>query len=439
MDRWGEARVLQAAPDASSIKAARKIVPPRFWSDTGATDELLWGRCTGSGSTPYQVVVDLAEPAYHCSCPSRKFPCKHALALLLHWSGDEFVEHATAPADFAAEWAQGRAERSARRRRRTEASSTPAPRDGQTRDGQARTAQAREARETRMDAGIADFALWLGDIARRGLADTRSQAATIFEAAAARLVDDQCPALAADVRDGERVLLGDDWTAAGLQLIGRWWTITQAWQRRAELTEDQFADLRVALGWSWSTEEIIARGTTPGRWLVLGSHRSHNGALTEARTWLQALDSGDLVYLQDFAPTTATLPPPRPAGEVLTGTIAHYPGSTPRRAILIDPTPTGTAADLPPGVDTATAAARIIAHRTANPLARRTPLVLAAATFTHDHVVDLQGTAIPLDTDNLWQLMALTGGHPVTSFGEWTAAGYRPLSISAEGKVSSCG
>nr|WP_279163542.1 SWIM zinc finger family protein [Rhodococcus erythropolis] len=31
-------------------------------------------------------MVDLRGPAYKCSCPSRKFPCKHALGLLVEWS-----------------------------------------------------------------------------------------------------------------------------------------------------------------------------------------------------------------------------------------------------------------------------------------------------------------------------------------------------------------
>jgi SWIM zinc finger len=48
----------------------------------------VWGLCAGSGKRPYQTVVDLTGPAYKCSCPSRKFPCKHALALLLNWADD---------------------------------------------------------------------------------------------------------------------------------------------------------------------------------------------------------------------------------------------------------------------------------------------------------------------------------------------------------------
>src|SRR6478735_1924482 len=111
MTRWTQKAVEDAAPDASSLTAARKLATPGPWSQTGSTDTLLWGRCQGSGRTPYQVSIDLTGPAYRCSCPSRKFPCKHALALLLLWTSGTTIVDAPEGADFAQEWAAGRAQR----------------------------------------------------------------------------------------------------------------------------------------------------------------------------------------------------------------------------------------------------------------------------------------------------------------------------------------
>jgi hypothetical protein len=71
--------VISAAPDDASLAAARKLARPGPWSETGSNGDLVWGKCQGSGKTPYQVSVDTVAPAYRCSCPSRKFPCKHAL------------------------------------------------------------------------------------------------------------------------------------------------------------------------------------------------------------------------------------------------------------------------------------------------------------------------------------------------------------------------
>src|SRR2546423_6529647 len=97
-DRWSAEQVLALAPDAAAQKAARSLATPRRWTETGyAPDEdppTLWGLCKGSGAQPYQTCVDLAEPAYRCSCPSRKFPCKHALALLLLWAGGTVAQGA---------------------------------------------------------------------------------------------------------------------------------------------------------------------------------------------------------------------------------------------------------------------------------------------------------------------------------------------------------
>src|SRR5262249_25070459 len=44
------------------------------------------GACHGSGKTAYDVSVDFADaaaPVGRCTCPSRKFPCKHCIGLLL--------------------------------------------------------------------------------------------------------------------------------------------------------------------------------------------------------------------------------------------------------------------------------------------------------------------------------------------------------------------
>ncbi|MER7818614.1 SWIM zinc finger family protein, partial [Streptomyces sp. NPDC096153] len=88
--RWTAEQVLALAPDMPSRKAGSRLGTAGPWSGTGGSGAgAVWGLCRGSGSTPYRTVVDTSGPAYQCSCPSRKFPCKHALGLLLLWAGDE--------------------------------------------------------------------------------------------------------------------------------------------------------------------------------------------------------------------------------------------------------------------------------------------------------------------------------------------------------------
>ncbi|MFF1908416.1 SWIM zinc finger domain-containing protein, partial [Kitasatospora sp. NPDC058218] len=114
-ERWSTEHVLSLAPDASSQKAAGKLSSPAPWSATGTDGTALWGECKGSGRTPYRTAVELATPAYSCTCPSRKFPCKHALGLLLLWSGTPEAVPAGEPAGWASDWLAERRDRAERR------------------------------------------------------------------------------------------------------------------------------------------------------------------------------------------------------------------------------------------------------------------------------------------------------------------------------------
>src|SRR4051812_23622234 len=102
--RWTADQVLALAPDAASRSAGARLAAPAPWSGTGTAGAAVWGLCAGSGSRPYQTVVDLSGPAFACSCPSRKFPCKHALGLLLLWARDRVGTPAGNPLRGTPNW-----------------------------------------------------------------------------------------------------------------------------------------------------------------------------------------------------------------------------------------------------------------------------------------------------------------------------------------------
>lgn len=114
--RWTVEQVLVLAPDESSRKAGGRLGSAGPWTGAGCDGSgAVWGLCKGSGSKPYQTVVDTTGPAYKCSCPSRKFPCKHALGLLLLWASDEAVLGPAEVPDWAGEWLDGRRRRAAQK------------------------------------------------------------------------------------------------------------------------------------------------------------------------------------------------------------------------------------------------------------------------------------------------------------------------------------
>ncbi|HEY0937270.1 MAG TPA: SWIM zinc finger family protein, partial [Trebonia sp.] len=180
MPRWSPDSVLALAPDDSSRRAAGPLSRPAPWSTSGATEDLVWGLCAGSGKNPYQVAVDLSGPAFKCSCPSRKFPCKHALGLLLLWSAGT-VPDAAGPAAFARDWQESRRDkqektkaRSAARTDSGDSASSAASGAGPDAASGLRdeTAAARRlaTRSERAAAGLADLQEWLRDQVRVGLA-----------------------------------------------------------------------------------------------------------------------------------------------------------------------------------------------------------------------------------------------------------------------------
>jgi len=124
--RWSADSVLALAPDDSARRAAATLARPAPWDGAGAAGDLVWGLCAGSGKNPYQVIVDLAGPAFKCSCPSRKFPCKHALALLLLWSAGTVADEPE-PAGYARTWQEARLAKAGRSRSsvRTDAAGSP--------------------------------------------------------------------------------------------------------------------------------------------------------------------------------------------------------------------------------------------------------------------------------------------------------------------------
>src|SRR5436190_8721066 len=91
---WTIDRVLQLAPDPASGKAGQALGNIRKWNAVGCDTAAIWGLCQGSGAKPYQVQIDLSEPAFKCSCPSHKFPCKHSLGLMLLWVADSIQQDA---------------------------------------------------------------------------------------------------------------------------------------------------------------------------------------------------------------------------------------------------------------------------------------------------------------------------------------------------------
>ncbi|MEU6554034.1 SWIM zinc finger family protein [Streptomyces sp. NPDC046915] len=438
--RWTAEQVLALAPDAASRKAGSKLGVAGPWSETGSADEgTVWGLCKGSGSRPYQTVVDIADaagPAYKCTCPSRKFPCKHALGLLLLWAGgDGAVPGAAQAPDWAEQWISGRRKRSEDKRAGDVGGSGSGAADPEAARRRA------ERRAERVTAGATELEQRLADLLRGGLASAESAGYGLWEETAARMVDAQAPGLAARVRElGAIPASGPGWPVRLLEECALLHLLDQGWLRRERLPDGLAATVRSRVGLPASADGPPVRD----RWLVLAQYDTSDPKLTTRRIWLYGAESGRTALLLSYG--AAGRPPELalPVGLALDAEVSAYPGAGQPRAALGErfaaPAP---AAIRPPGLTTAESAARYGEALRADPWLDAVPVtldrVVPAPAGDSWQLVDAgTDSALPLtptarSRPGLWRLVALSGGAPVKVFGECGHRGFTPLTAWAAG------
>jgi hypothetical protein len=298
-ERWDRARVLALAPDASSQRAAQSLMSGPPWPAAGAGPGSLWGECRGSASAPYRTVVDLSGPAYRCSCPSRKFPCKHALALLLLWADGTVPQDAGEPPGWAASWLAGREAKAGR----------PAPgQPGEPKDP-VMAARRAEQREARVASGLAELDRWLCDQVRQGLAASQQAGYRHWDDIAARMVDAQAPGLAERLRGLASVPhSGPGWEGRLLEEYALLRLLAVAYKRQAGLPPPLRETVRSRVGFSLRQADVLAAGEpVRDHWQVLGRQDAEQDRVRARRTWLRGRTTGRPALVLSFAPAGAVL------------------------------------------------------------------------------------------------------------------------------------
>ncbi|WP_280437886.1 DUF5691 domain-containing protein [Nocardia carnea] len=432
--RWPENQVTALAPDTSSLTAARKL--DGEWSGTGWRGTALWGSCAGSGRTPYQTIVDLSGPAFRCTCPSRKFPCKHALSLLLLWSAGT-VDETGETADFAAEWID----------RRMSAAAAP-------KKNRVPSAAAVQQRHERVVSGAVELETWLTDQVRTGLAQTdRSPAA--FEAVAARMIDAQAPGIAAALRRLPAAVVGrSNWPEVVLGRFAWLRLLLAAHTKLDKLAAPSAATVRAHIGYPTAAESVLAEPEVRDRWVTLGMRTREEEGLHTRRSWLYGVRTGRWAVLIDHShgsPAFTTEVPP--VGLVTESGLHFYPGAAPLRALAgragagasSGPTPdAGAIAAMSGAGSIADALGEFAKAAAADPWLESWPVLLRTVVPTEragDWVLaEPDGTAIPLvEPAEAWPLLALSGGRPVTVFGLWTGRALEAVSVLAGGEYHDAG
>lgn len=402
----------------------------RHWQALGHSDQVVWGECQGSGAEPYKTQIALDEPGFKCSCPSRKFPCKHGLALfLLFESSSQSFKNNTQP-DWVNTWLAAREQRAQKRaKKRTKKQDTKVD----------PIAQAKRVvrREENIHAGIEELERWTNDLVANGLAAAQTKPFAYWSTPAARLVDAQAQGLGRRVQElGSIPLSGAGWQTRFLEQLAQMHLLLEGFKRIDRLAPETQNDIRGLIGFTQNQDEILLQEGVHDRWMVLARTVDRENTLRVQRTWLWGHASERMALILDFAHAHASIDTTLVPCSQIDATLTFYSGAYPLRALIKQRNANPEPIVMQPGYASIHTAIEAFAQTVSRfPWLEGFPLVLR-------HVIPMQlsdrwllrdasDCTLPFDPgiETGWQLLAVSGGRALNVFGEWNGERFLPLSL----------
>ncbi len=345
----------ELAPDQASLKAAAKLLKPSNWPLKETDGDYIWAECQGSGANPYRVIFDLRDRGYKCTCPSRKFPCKHMLAM--------GMIYAEAPGDFLTGALPGWGAEWIGRRRTVPSSKAPdgnsdaakpaknlraafddAPKevlDPKKAAAQeaARATRAAQTKAAQM-AGMAELEDWISDNLSLGLPQVLSNLGDRFRTIAARMADAKAPGLSGRLDEvPERIMSLPDAARADalIEELGKLVLLSRAAQ-----SDPQPVGLPRLISNAEARNALLQDAAAVRHraiWQVIATHtRSRKDGLISYSSWLLCLVAAPRqAQLLDFVPAAQGKQGAGfSVGDVFDGDVCYYPSGLPVRAVIAE-------------------------------------------------------------------------------------------------------
>jgi hypothetical protein len=319
-----EEQILALAPDESSKKSGKDLSNAGIWVTLGVNDMALWGECQGSGSKPYRTQVDVNNIAFKCSCPSRKFPCKHGLGLLLLYlkNGGNFTDN-TAP-EWVIEWLNKRIEKVESKTAKEE---KPVDEVAQ--------AKRREARENVVEDGINELLLWMKDIIRNGILLLPEKGAQFFIAMSRRLIDAKAPGLAGMVKNlGNINFYSEGWQSQFIDHLVQIYLVITGFKNKETLSPLLLEDIRSSIGFTQAAEVLKQQTGVIDLWFVLGKQTTEEDGLVTERNWLYGTNTHRYALVLQFIVRGQGISFSLTPGIVLEAELVFYESAQPMRAMI---------------------------------------------------------------------------------------------------------
>jgi hypothetical protein len=401
-----EEQILALAPDDSSRKSGKELSNSSKWSNTGVNEKALWGECQGSGKNPYKTQVDLTKIAFKCSCPSRKFPCKHGLGVLLFYVRQKNQFATTESPAWVKEWIEKREEAA---EKKTEKADKPVDEEAQ--------AKRQQKRLKKVEDGIGELQLVLKDIVRNGILNMPEKAQSLFGNLTKRMIDSQAQGLAVMTRElAEMNYFRDNWQNNFLEQVVRLHLAATAFNHADTLPVAISEEVKNSIGFTQSTEEVKQQEGIQDEWFVLGKSTEQQEQLFVQRNWLMGRQSGMYALILQFY-VRAQLPELNLApGTTIEGELAFYKSICPYRAIVKSTGKTAFPKQITGFDNWKNALLHEKEKYILSPFITDPPLYINSVTLSHLnntwYITDKDGNSMPLWTEekSLFKMLAATGG-----------------------------
>lgn len=417
-------------PDALTNEKAKSLKSTKFWRDLGSSSALIWGACKSNGLTFYNVAFEKKTQTFKCNCASRKYPCKHAVALFMLFSDQPnvFIVKEKLP-EWISQWLS--------KEKNIRPLDTPEAEKNKAENRQKNFSKRLE----QMLAGLDELENWLIDTLRQGVASLQQQPQSYWNEISARLYDAKLSAIGNRLRVLSTLIkVNENWPTLVVEELTTYYLLIRGLRRMEELPLNFQQDLLTYAGVTTRKEDLFKYGqSTKDTWMILGVEEKEEENLRVRKAWLFGYETKRYGLVLDYAFGNKAFEKNYKAGNVFIGTAVYYPSNAPLRIAIKEKHVLENRIKRIVGFDSLSSYLTYFTQILAANLFHLTfPCSIEKVTPVLDKgilkLIDAQQTVISLQCSETvkWKILTASGGEPIHVFGSWTGTTLIPLSMSIQ-------
>ncbi len=285
-----EEEILDISPDSASTKNAQKLYNKTKWI-VKKSQRAIWSEIYGSGKKPYLTQIDIGSLAFKCSCPSRKFPCKHGLALGLYLAshGIESITQDSEPI-WVEEWINKRT-----KKRQEKPKEVKSPE---------KLKENLEAKWEKASKDIEVLEMWLLDNMKLGILNFPNYDYSYWQELRKRMVDIKLSGINIFFTLLEEIDYEAEWEESVLLILSDLYLLIESIKRYKTLEENFKNELERLLGWSLSKQKLLLDEKATiidDTWMVVGVDIDKSESLTSRKVYLYGIKNNKWAYILEFS------------------------------------------------------------------------------------------------------------------------------------------